>query len=96
MLKQINKSIKFLKKSSIFLKILIILAVIYVINIVFNKTTVKEGYSNLEHFNQETPYINKKNDETTCQCQFMFLKTPPSELPLTCKFDFRGYFSFFS
>ena len=63
MLKQINKSIKFLKKSSIFLKMLLLLAIIYVINIIFNYKTVKEGYSNLEHFDQETHYINKKNDE---------------------------------
>ena len=63
MLKQINKSIKILKKSSIFLKILILLAVIYVVYILFNKSNYKEGYSNLEHLDQDVFYLNKKNDD---------------------------------
>ena len=57
MLKQINKSIKVIKKSSIFLKILILLALVYIIYILFNNINVKEGYSNLEHFDQKIPYL---------------------------------------
>ena len=63
MLKQINKSIKILKKSSIFLKILILLTVIYVIYVFLNKSNSKEGYSNLENLDQDVFYLNKKNDE---------------------------------
>ena len=60
MLKQINKSIRFFKKSSVFLKILILLAIIYVIYILYIKNDHKEGYTNLEHFDQTVPYLNKK------------------------------------
>jgi len=63
MLKYAKKINKFWNKSSIFLKLIVLILILYIFNHLYKKAMVQEGFSELEGLHQNESYILKKNKD---------------------------------